>query len=156
MFRQLSPWMMPLAVLAVLWIIRPHQALTAVAEFESIAPKEAASRSDFLVIDVREPFELQEELGYIEGARNIPLGKILAGIGLEPELDKSVPILLVCRTGARSEQAAARAAALGFSQVYSLKGGMIAWNESGLKVIKAKAEAKKPSLQLNMTGVPCA
>ena len=154
--RKHLSWLAPLSALALLWLPGPRTAATAGLEFKTIPPNEAAARADFVVIDVREPFELAEELGAIEGARNIPLGKILAGVGLEDRLDKNAPILMVCRTGARSSQAAAKAIAMGFSNVYTLQGGMIAWNESGQRVVKVKAEAKKPALQLNMTGIPCA
>jgi rhodanese-related sulfurtransferase len=155
--RKHLPWLaLSLPALAMLWTLAPRAASTADLAFKTIAPKDAAARADFVVIDVREPFELAEELGTIEGARNIPLGKVLAGIGLEQGLGKDQPILIVCRTGARSNQAAAKAVAMGFTHVYSLQGGMIAWNESGLKTVKAKAESKQPSLQLNMIGIPCA
>jgi rhodanese-related sulfurtransferase len=139
-------------------------ALTALAtiavagvDFRPVTPDQAVQRQDWQIVDVRESSELAEELGYIEGAVNISLGKILLAQGWETGLDKTKPVLFVCRTGARSARAAAKAIEMGFTEVYSLDGGMVNWNAAGLKVQRVKSEAPaKPKLQLEMVGVPCA
>jgi len=123
-------------------------------DVRTITPHEAAQRRDVVVIDVREPYELGEELGYIEGAVNIPLGRILVAHGLEGKFDKDTAIVMVCRTGVRSARAAARAAELGFTNVVSLEGGMAAWNDAGLEIKRAKAQAK-PAIQFDLIGLPC-
>ena len=139
----------------LLWALAPKPASSADPEIKTISPQEAAQRGGWIVIDVREPGELSEELGYIEGATNISLGRILLGQGLDGQIDKAAPLLIVCRTGKRSARAAAKAVAMGFSNVHSLEGGMVAWNEAGLKVQRAKSEDRpKPAFKL-MTGVPC-
>jgi rhodanese-related sulfurtransferase len=40
-------------------------------------------------------------------------------------------VVFYCRTGGRSAQAAAFAAAQGFLQAYNLQGGIFAWVQSG-------------------------
>lgn len=49
-----------------------------------------------------------------------------------PEFDTAVSTVFYCRSGARSAQAAAFAAANGFSDVYNLRGGIMAWAGAGL------------------------
>ena len=124
-------------------------------EFILMSPQTAAQRTDLVIVDVREVYELAEELGYIDGALNISLGRILAE-GLGGKIDKNSPVLMVCRTGVRSARAAARAKELGFDQVYSLDGGMAAWVAAGLEVKRAKAAGHSQSLpDANTFGIPC-
>ncbi|MBA2321348.1 MAG: rhodanese-like domain-containing protein, partial [Deltaproteobacteria bacterium] len=43
-------------------------------------------------------------------------------------------LLLICRSGGRSAQAAQALGAMGFATVYNLTGGMMAWNDAQLPV----------------------
>ncbi|MDX1418288.1 MAG: SulP family inorganic anion transporter, partial [Candidatus Promineifilaceae bacterium] len=75
-----------------------------------------------MMIDVREPREFHK--GHINGAHSIPLPTIA-------DLDSSIatdhPIVLICRTGRRSRQAASMLYDNGYTNVSILKGGMLAW-----------------------------
>ncbi len=75
------------------------------------------------LIDVREPGEVA--LGTIPGAVNIPVGELPNRLG---ELDPGRPVVLLCRSGARSGQAADYLSANGFADVTNLTGGMLAFN----------------------------
>ena len=86
---------------------------------------------DVQVIDVREPGEWDGSLGHIKGSRLIPLGELAARAG---EIDKSVPVVTACRSGARSAQAVAILQRQGFAKVANLAGGLIRWRGSGLAV----------------------
>jgi rhodanese-related sulfurtransferase len=85
-----------------------------------------AARSDALILDVRNPDEWDNELGHIAGARQIPLPELTARIA---EIDgwKEKPVVVVCRSGRRSLEAAQILAGSGFKQVSNLEGGMLAW-----------------------------
>jgi glyoxylase-like metal-dependent hydrolase (beta-lactamase superfamily II)/rhodanese-related sulfurtransferase len=76
------------------------------------------------IVDVREPDEFNGPLGHIEGARLVPLGALAARAG---ELDAEVPIVTVCRSGARSAQATVLLKQAGFEKVANLAGGMLRW-----------------------------
>lgn len=78
------------------------------------------------IVDVRDADELAE--GVIPGARHIPLGELSSRLG---ELDRSLPVIAVCRSGRRSAAAADQLAAAGFS-ADTMAGGMIAWQSAGL------------------------
>lgn len=87
-----------------------------------VASYAAALGSDGQLIDVREPKEV--EGGTLPGAVNIPLGEIISRLD---ELDKDRPVVLLCRSGARSATAAEFLAAAGFPDVVNLAGGMLAF-----------------------------
>jgi sulfur dioxygenase len=78
------------------------------------------------VLDVREPIELQGELGRIEGAKNIPITKL---VSYSQELSdlKDKEIVLICRSGSRATTGAQILKQMGFKRPIVLRGGMIAW-----------------------------
>ena len=82
--------------------------------------------SDAQVVDVREADEVAS--GMIAGARHIPLAQLPARLG---ELDKTRPVVAVCRSGRRSAAAADQLAAAGFTS-YTMTGGMLDWSAAGL------------------------
>jgi len=88
-----------------------------------------ASHPEALVLDVRNPDEWNDDLGHIDGARQIPLPELAARVA-EVEGWKDKPIVLVCRAGRRSHTAAELLAGHGYRELYNLEGGMIAWRES--------------------------
>jgi len=88
---------------------------------------------DSRLIDVREPSEYTGELGHIEGAELVPLAT-LTSAAHDWERDKE--IVMVCRSGGRSAQAARALVGLGFTRVMNLRGGMIAWNGVNLPVVR--------------------
>lgn len=82
------------------------------------------------LIDVREPNEFNAELGHIPGARLIPLGELGARVG---EIDKTKPVVVICRSGARSARATQMLLANGFPRVANLTGGMLRWQAQGFR-----------------------
>lgn len=88
-----------------------------------------------IVIDVRESNEFAK--GHIENARNIPLAKLDEKL-YELEPFKNDPIIVTCQQGSRSLPACKKLTKNGFTQVYELKGGMLAWEESKLPVSRKK------------------
>ena len=95
-----------------------------------VTPEEArrlmASTNDLVVIDVREPAEFCDERGHIPGALNYPYASGVLQAHYR-ELPMEHPILVVCRSGRRSNEAATFLDDQGFSKVYDMIGGMKAW-----------------------------
>ena len=83
------------------------------------------------VVDVREVDEWNGPLGRIAQSRLIPLGQLTARA---LELDRTRPVVLACRSGARSAHAVTILQRLGFAHVANLAGGIIRWRASGLPV----------------------
>ncbi len=89
-----------------------------------VADFAAVVGGDAQLIDVREPDEVAG--GTLPGAVNIPLGDLPTRVG---ELDSSRRVVLLCRSGGRSTQAAEFLTASGFGDVINLAGGMLAYAE---------------------------
>lgn len=79
-----------------------------------------------LLLDVREPSELTEELGHIKNIKNIPIGDLTKSLNELVEY-KNREIITVCRSGHRAHTAAQILQQAGFNNVSVLEGGMIAW-----------------------------
>jgi molybdopterin/thiamine biosynthesis adenylyltransferase/rhodanese-related sulfurtransferase len=73
-------------------------------------------------------------LGYIKGARFVPLGLIDNEIN-HLSGDKNVPILIYCSSGSRSLPAASRLQEKGFSNARSIAGGYNAWLNEGCEIV---------------------
>jgi rhodanese-related sulfurtransferase len=89
--------------------------------------KEHLDKGDAInLVDVREPHEHEE---FNIGGTLIPLGRFqtLDVDELEPLKDEE--IILYCRSGNRSGQAAMMLESMGFSHVKNLRGGMLRWTE---------------------------
>ena len=92
------------------------------------------NREKAVVIDVCEVDEFAA--GHVGGAKNIPLNQLEAKLpGLVK--NKALPVILVCRSGARSNRALGIAKKLGYEQAQSLAGGLGAWKTANLPVEKA-------------------
>ena len=91
------------------------------------------NRANAIVIDVREATEFAT--GHIADAKNIPL-KDLPARQKELAKFKDKPILVNCQGGVRSSKACDILAKAGFSKVSNLDGGINAWLQAKLPVVK--------------------
>lgn len=89
------------------------------AEFRS----EMEQSMSKLLIDVREPVEYKN--GFIPGAINIPLSQIEQRMGNIP---KDRDLLLYCRSGMRSKNAARILRKNGYTRLVNLQGGISSWS----------------------------
>lgn len=103
----------------------------AVAE-EAVTPKQAAgmqSENKAIIVDVREDDEWEEH--HIPGAIHIPLAQLNNRL-TELEPYKNSPVITQCKGGKRSAQAQLALKSAGFSKVYNMEGGIMAWDKEGL------------------------
>lgn len=113
------------------------------ARIEEVAPGTFnADRAGAIVIDVREPAEF--DTGHIPGSINIPRGVLEFQIDAHPAVayvsdaalsHKERPIVVVCRTGGRAALSTVNLQRLGFGNVRSIAGGIVAWGEAGLPLV---------------------
>jgi len=101
-----------------------------------VSPTDAVrliNREKAVLIDVSEPAEYAA--GHAVGARSVPLA------GLETSRDlpknKSLPVVVVCATGARAARAVAVLKKLGFENSQVLAGGLVAWRAANLPTEKS-------------------
>lgn len=92
------------------------------------------NRERWQILDVREPYEW--DAGHIEEALHIPLAEVMAGAE-KGRLDPGRPVVVVCKTGNRSELAALMLKARGVD-AQNLEGGTEAWVEAGLPIVAAQ------------------
>jgi rhodanese-related sulfurtransferase/TusA-related sulfurtransferase len=85
--------------------------------------KKLEANEDVVVLDVREPAEYA--FGHIPNAVSIPFGELENRVA---ELDKTKTILVVCRTGNRSDMASQTLSNNGFENVWNVVPGMTEWN----------------------------
>ena len=83
------------------------------------------------VLDVRQPQEMHESLGFIEGCQSIPLNELKARLS---EIPRDRPVVAVCHAGMRSGQATVMLRGAGFERYANLRGGMLLWSQLGLPV----------------------
>ncbi len=85
---------------------------------------------DYVLLDVRELFELEDDLGHIPGIVHIPIWDLQHKLA-EIDYAKDKELYIICRSGGRSYTAAQILEAAGFKRVYVLEGGMYAWRMAG-------------------------
>ncbi|MDR1076031.1 MAG: rhodanese-like domain-containing protein [Xanthomonadaceae bacterium] len=90
---------------------------------------------DTLMVDMSAIADFDK--GHIAGSRNVipsqfdPNAKPFATA-------KQSPVILICRNGMASSGAARRLKKEGFEQVYLLDGGIVAWQQAGLPLVKGR------------------
>ena len=94
------------------------------------------NREKAVVVDVCEVEEFAA--GHVGGSKNIPLNQLDDKLAAAVK-NKTLPLILVCRTGARSARAVAMAKKLGYDNAQSMTGGLKAWQTANLPVEKSAA-----------------
>ena len=102
-----------------------------------VGPAEAVqliNRRDAVVLDVRDASEYKA--GHIANARHVPAADLE---GRVKELDKvkAKPIIVSCARGTKSLGIANRLRKLGFNEVFSLRGGVAAWQQANMPLEKS-------------------
>jgi len=95
-----------------------------VVQLEHMLKERAEGTRDFTLVDVREPNEY--EINQIPGAVLIPKGEFLNGNAFD-RLSQDTPVVLHCKSGARSAEALAVLKGAGFADAVHVGGGIVAW-----------------------------
>jgi rhodanese-related sulfurtransferase len=95
-----------------------------------------------LVIDARP--QADYAAGHIIDARNIPVTELAAHLdGLKKKYKQDKPILVYCENGAASARAARLIGELGFTKVFTLRGGLQSWRQDNLPLVKSDGSKGK-------------
>jgi rhodanese-related sulfurtransferase len=112
------------------------------AQIQSVTPTEAQTLiqshqndPDFIILDVRTPEEFAT--GHLQNATNVSVNAVsptftaaIAGF------DKSRTYLVYCKAGSRSATATGIMTDEGFANIYTITGGITAWQSDGLPVVQ--------------------
>jgi rhodanese-related sulfurtransferase len=102
-----------------------------------LSPTEATiwiNRRKAHVLDLRP--EEAFKVGRLPGAKSIKPSEIAAAIE-KLKLDRKHPVVLVCETGSHSRKAISEVKKLGFAEVGTLDGGVQAWKQAALPLVKS-------------------
>jgi len=87
-----------------------------------------------LVLDVRPPEAFAA--GHINGARQMPSNQLMTA-GETLKRYKTKPVIVYCDGGSVAAAAVRQLTTQGFTQVFSLRGGLAAWRAENLPLAKA-------------------
>ena len=93
------------------------------------------NREDAVVLDLSAAGDFEK--GHVAGARSVPVADFKPDHKRLPP-SKATPVVLTCRNGQASASAAAQLKKAGFEQVHVLDGGIAAWQQAGLPLVKGR------------------
>ena len=133
--NQNSIWIATAIILVVIvgaFIFKTESTTAAEALPREISVTEALNMRDAgaFILDVRQPEEWNEV--HIPDATLIPLGELASRVA---ELPQNQEIVVVCRSGNRSQQGRDILLAAGFENVTSMTGGVNQWSAAGFETI---------------------
>lgn len=122
------------AVIAVIGVVvlsnNSSSAASGVSAEITVAEAAAKRSAGAFVLDVREPEEWNEY--HIPGATLIPLGELASRVN---EVPRDKEVVVVCRSGNRSQQGRDILKSAGVTRVTSMAGGLKEWSAAGLETV---------------------
>ncbi len=133
----INHWALFLALAVVSVLLAANLLSETLLGFKSVAPQAATqliNREGAVVLDVRE--EADFNAGHIVNAIHIPLAGLEARLR---ELDsmRESPFIVTCQAGQLSARAGDILRKHGFTKVYKLGGGLMAWKDAKLPLVAA-------------------
>lgn len=97
----------------------------------TLAATQLINQKGAQVVDLRSDAEFKA--GHLPGARQVSPDRLQTYVA---GLEATKPVLLVCTSGMRAGKAAASLKASGRGEIYTLDGGIGAWQQAGLPLVK--------------------
>ncbi len=127
-----------MALLGLTVAIVYNEATALFRGFKGIRPAELTAlmnRDNALVVDLRPMADFEK--GHIPGSKNVQVSQF------DPERKdlaaaKALPVVIVCKAGQTSADAAKRLRKAGFERVHVLDGGIAAWQQADLPLAKGR------------------
>jgi len=127
-------WLLTSAFVVIIILLLANELYAAKKGAKKCTPSVATrllNQENAQAIDVREKAEFKS--GHITGSKNIPLSVLTTK---DPNLSHDKPIIVVCRVGQRAQKGALLLKKQGYTKVYVLSGGVTAWRNDGLPLVK--------------------
>ena len=100
------------------------------------AATQLINRRNAVVVDLRPAADYAN--GHLPSARHLEFAELQAKVG-QLVKNKSNPVLLVCQNGQQSNKAVRVVQDAGYAEVHVLEGGLNAWQQAGMPVVKQGA-----------------
>jgi len=111
--------------------VAPAQTRNLPADIDVATAESLRGQPDVVMLDVRTPEEYAQ--GHIPGVVPIPLDQVPNRLA---EIPKDKTVIVTCRSGNRSNQAAQILREKGYDNVHNMLGGITAWEKAGYPVEK--------------------
>ena len=128
-------WPLFLALVVVLALLGYNLSVGEKGAVDPAAATDLINHKDAVVIDVRPAADFAK--GHIINAQNIPMNGFKNQIGALQKY-KDAPLVVTCRSGSQSSLASGLLRKAGFTQVYNLRGGVLAWQNANLPLTRKK------------------
>jgi adenylyltransferase/sulfurtransferase len=102
----------------------PEEASVSATELADMLRRRESGAEDFVLVDVREPAE--RDIVTIPGSVPVPIAQLRSGTAFA-DLPMDRPVVLLCKSGARSAEALALLHEAGSLTARHLEGGILAW-----------------------------
>ncbi len=135
-------WILASALVLVLALLAQDTWETITRKYKRVSTAGAINlinNDEPVILDVREPFEHKK--GHIQNSINIPAPKLDKQLN-EIEKYKDSTLIVVCQTGTRSASACKKLHKQGFTNVTLLSGGIQAWEDHKLPLMRKKSQKK--------------
>ena len=122
-------FLVTLGMLVYTEYMRLSTANTALSPYDATQKMNAG---DSIFLDVRDDGEFKG--GHLLNARSMPVNKLAERMH-EIEKFKEKPVVIYCDNGMRASRAAGKLKKAGFSDLYTLAGGLVAWEKANLPTV---------------------
>jgi len=132
----LRHWDLVLAFIVVLILLLVFELHTKLTGIPAVSPQQTTlliNHNDALVLDIRDANNFTK--GHILGALNLPVAELENKIK-QFEKYKDKPVILVYNTGQAHHKMSRSLKKQGFTDLYYLKGGINAWQQASLPLVK--------------------
>ncbi len=128
-------WYLFVALAVILGLLAHNLIVGSKGSVDPAGATELINHRDALVVDVRPAADFSK--GHVINAINIPFNGLKSQIGTLQK-HKGRPIVVNCRSGSQSSLACRELRKEGFTEVYNLQGGVMAWQHAGLPLTRKK------------------
>jgi len=133
----INHWVLFIALAFVLALLIGNEMKRKLLGYKELKPNEAVllmNHDDAAVIDIRDNNDFTK--GHILKAIHVPFA-LLDGKINDLKGYQDAPLIVCCRSGQQSARAAVTLRRHGFSKIYKLAGGMLAWESAGLPTTRS-------------------
>lgn len=125
-----------IALIVIIVVYEFRRATRGFADLEPTDVTRLMNNEDAVLLDVRTAEDFEKR--HILNARSVPSAELADRIEKLTKQTADKPVIVYCDTGISSGRAASLLVQAGLQRVYSLKGGLSAWETAGLPVVKKR------------------